>query len=1182
MSAGRHAASPASQASIDSLLAHAGWLNRLARHLVKDGDVAQDVAQEVWLAARRAPPEAGRPARPWLAQVLRNAVRMRARGEGRRQRWEAEAGAETARSAASPETIHEQLELHRVVVESVMKLEEPLRATLLLRYFEERSSFEIARLMGVPAGTVRRRLKMAVAELRAELDRRFGNRRRWALALAPGARWLRTGGVTKGAIVMATKHKLGVVAVLLLAALLGGSVWLYHPAAGGGQPAAGEGSPRPVVAVAPWRVGDDQGRARASVEGRVEDHLGRAVSAAVVVLVRELAEPTARPLRPAAVVVCDAAGRFGAGDLPPGNYVATAAAPAGADGPGRSTVFRLANGRTEHIRIVLAATGHVVEGQVLDAGGGPIAGAHLLATPGTPYALVRGPSPLFQAVTDGGGRYRLLLGVGEFRLRAQAAGYAPVEEPLAASRSLTHDFRLHPAARVAGQVVERETRRPVAGADVRLAPLGRGAESGFRQVLSDDEGRFLFDDAEGGSYQIVARRGPLSGRAPPVHMVEAQAVTGVEIALDPQVSVTGTVVDEHGAGVAAAPVLLFNIEGTPTNALTTTSHRDGTFQIEGVPPGTYGVRVESAESAMSLRVEPVRVGAAEVRGLRIVVRRGTTVVGTVLAAGAPVADAEVHLQAREGTMVMRPTTSAVDGSFRMPGAPAGKLVLIARHPELGLGRAEVSTGQGGEVAVTLQLHPAGASIGGLVKATDGTPVESASVAVTGQGPGLFYGSASTGPDGRFLIGALLPGRYTVWARPRGGPHNLSTSAERPDLKIVQLREGEARTVELTAPSGDRRIAGTVRLPDGKPAAGATVVANPEAGERSWKPDGIMATDSAIAGPDGRFSIEGLGGGVYRLWASRPGYPDAVVEEVAAGRTDLVIRLEAPAAVAGTVVDQAGRPVSLYTIAIAQAPRPGESRAQRFRRTDEGTLPPLPVHDPSGAFAIDGLAAGAYELKVTTPAGSVANQGVALGVGETKVGVRVVVEVGARIAGRVVEVDSGAPIAGALIEGRIAGRMVTATTTGDGSFELADLAPTDHLQLEVRVLDDEELVAEAREVRVPAGGATVELGTITLLRANGRWLDRVRDGVGLDFVAAPTGDGVAVTQVWPGSAAEKAGLTVGDVIRSVDGRDATRLGPGALSYLVHGAPGGAVALGVQSPGGEPRVVTAVRLPPPAAK
>ena len=65
-------------------------------------------------------------------------------------------------------------------------LAEPYRQTLVLRYFEELSGAEIARRLHVPAGTVRWRLKVALDELRRQLDERHGGRREvWTAALLP-------------------------------------------------------------------------------------------------------------------------------------------------------------------------------------------------------------------------------------------------------------------------------------------------------------------------------------------------------------------------------------------------------------------------------------------------------------------------------------------------------------------------------------------------------------------------------------------------------------------------------------------------------------------------------------------------------------------------------------------------------------------------------------------------------------------------------------------------------------------------------------------------------------------------------------------------------------------------------------------------------------------------------------
>src|SRR5512140_3109750 len=72
------------EATAEELLVHTAWLRRLALRLVGDADVADDLVQETWIAAVRRSPEARDSLRPWLAKVLRDAFRMRARGEGRR------------------------------------------------------------------------------------------------------------------------------------------------------------------------------------------------------------------------------------------------------------------------------------------------------------------------------------------------------------------------------------------------------------------------------------------------------------------------------------------------------------------------------------------------------------------------------------------------------------------------------------------------------------------------------------------------------------------------------------------------------------------------------------------------------------------------------------------------------------------------------------------------------------------------------------------------------------------------------------------------------------------------------------------------------------------------------------------------------------------------------------------
>lgn len=170
----------------EALLAHAGWLRQLAASLVGDPGTADDVVQDTWLAALRHPPALDRPLAPWLARVARNFAFRRRRSERRRAEHELASG--SSGDAPTPAETIERLALQRALVEAVLAIDEPFRTAIVQRYFEGYSAAEIARALGVPAGTVRWRLKRGLAELRERLDARFGSRASWCVWLVPLAR----------------------------------------------------------------------------------------------------------------------------------------------------------------------------------------------------------------------------------------------------------------------------------------------------------------------------------------------------------------------------------------------------------------------------------------------------------------------------------------------------------------------------------------------------------------------------------------------------------------------------------------------------------------------------------------------------------------------------------------------------------------------------------------------------------------------------------------------------------------------------------------------------------------------------------------------------------------------------------------------------------------------------------
>lgn len=171
----------------EALLAETDWMRRLARALVRDADAADELVQETVLAALRAKPDLDRGLRPWLGRVLRNVARQRTRSSARRTARER---ARFAPDDVAPEAgeLAARVELQQLVVRLVLELDEPLRRTVLLRYFEGLEPAEIAASTGVPDGTVRWRLKRGLDEVRERLDERHGGHRDvWTSALLPFA-----------------------------------------------------------------------------------------------------------------------------------------------------------------------------------------------------------------------------------------------------------------------------------------------------------------------------------------------------------------------------------------------------------------------------------------------------------------------------------------------------------------------------------------------------------------------------------------------------------------------------------------------------------------------------------------------------------------------------------------------------------------------------------------------------------------------------------------------------------------------------------------------------------------------------------------------------------------------------------------------------------------------------------
>ena len=617
---------------IEALLGHERWVRRLARALVRDDDEAEELVQEARLAWWRRPPDDPERARSWLRTVVRNLVRNRHRGRESRRRLEEELAHHTDVSP-STEALVERLEVHRELAEAVSRLGEPFREVVLLRYYEELTSAEIARRLGIPAGTVRWQLKTGLDRLRAVLDERHGGKRSaWVALLLPLAgREDARAAETSPAPAAPT---FPIAWVLLVAALgsLGAALFVHRqgrrPAALAGAGAPGSSpasarSPAPRLALDRRAGGESPGAEPAELPRWIllEGARGRAVAGRVMAGGRPVAGARmrltngtlSRDRRLDRHAESGPDGTFAFPIQPPTGWFLTASAPGlrpailylelraarPRSSPGDQPVVALV--------IELGACGEPVHGTVRDAGGGAIAGARV-------RFAAAGDNGGVEVLTGEGGGYRLCPGTAGGPappiLVAEADGYGTVEARLPAAGEAV-DFLLQPQASVAGRTVG-ERGEPLGGIDVLAclaAPAtpgrpGPAGHSACQMGRSDGEGRFELAALAPGRYRL-AFAGDDAFRAGDdrVTVGPGEHARGLELRMSPVVLVEGTAFRE-GAPAADAE-LTFQSEAV---ARRTRTDEQGRFRVR-LPAGREA-RISALDPASDRPWTPVLAPAS--------------------------------------------------------------------------------------------------------------------------------------------------------------------------------------------------------------------------------------------------------------------------------------------------------------------------------------------------------------------------------------------------------------------------------------------------------------------------------------------------------------------------------------------------------------------------------------------
>jgi hypothetical protein len=307
-----------------------------------------------------------------------------------------------------------------------------------------------------------------------------------------------------------------------------------------------------------------------------------------------------------------AGGRFELRGLPPGLYDLSFHAQ-GEARAGSARVPSVASG-TRDLQVVLEETvAFELRGSVVDVQSAPIADFRLNA-----YRTPRQSEsePRSESATGRDGTFALKgVDPGEWTFYVRAEGHQEVRETLSLEGPTDLVFVLPPAGRVRGVVLD-PAGEPAPGAWVgeehaafvtRSSGLGR---AGLGRDLTDGEGRFDLAATSRSMHLVALSRDHAASTTVIVDRPPGDDAGGVVLQLREAGRIEGRVLDEQGNPVAYARV--FAGPGPP-GLWQDKTDAQGSFALEGLPPGSFRVTVQVHERSGAVPSADVTLVAGETR-----------------------------------------------------------------------------------------------------------------------------------------------------------------------------------------------------------------------------------------------------------------------------------------------------------------------------------------------------------------------------------------------------------------------------------------------------------------------------------------------------------------------------------------------------------------------------------------